>query len=64
MSLLGVLTGIRGEVKTCGIFHKGLRIAGICSGHPDLTSAVVSLNLAVLDACGSHAAASYTTNQT
>jgi len=71
ISLLGVLTGVRGEVNTYGIFHKGLRIAGIYVGevamfeglvrgedqlprtaavaHPDLTSAVVSLNLAVLD---------------
>jgi NADPH:quinone reductase-like Zn-dependent oxidoreductase len=32
MSLLGVLTGTRGEVTTYGIFHKGLRIAGIYVG--------------------------------
>lgn len=32
MSLLGVLTGTRGEVNTYGIFHKSLRIAGIYVG--------------------------------
>src|SRR5262249_10355177 len=32
MSLLGVLTGTRGEVNTYGIFHKGLRIAGVYVG--------------------------------
>ncbi|HMG24730.1 MAG TPA: NAD(P)-dependent alcohol dehydrogenase, partial [Kofleriaceae bacterium] len=32
MSLLGVLTGTRGEVNTYGIFHKGLRVAGIYVG--------------------------------
>jgi len=32
MSLLGVLTGTRGEVNTYGVFHKGLRIAGIYVG--------------------------------
>jgi len=32
MSILGVLTGIRGEVNTHGIFHKALRIAGIYVG--------------------------------
>jgi NADPH:quinone reductase-like Zn-dependent oxidoreductase len=32
MSLLGVLTGTKGEVNTYGIFHKGLRIAGIYVG--------------------------------
>src|SRR5215470_1168739 len=32
MSLLGVLTGLRGEVNTYGIFHKSLRVAGIYVG--------------------------------
>jgi NADPH:quinone reductase-like Zn-dependent oxidoreductase len=32
MSLLGVLTGTRGEVNTYGIFHKSLRVAGIYVG--------------------------------
>ncbi|HEY0479900.1 MAG TPA: NAD(P)-dependent alcohol dehydrogenase [Kofleriaceae bacterium] len=32
MSLLGVLTGTKGEVNTYGVFHKGLRIAGIYVG--------------------------------
>ncbi|TMQ18050.1 MAG: NAD(P)-dependent alcohol dehydrogenase, partial [Deltaproteobacteria bacterium] len=29
MSLLGVLTGLRGEVNTYGVFHKSLRVCGI-----------------------------------
>ncbi|HEX3758432.1 MAG TPA: NAD(P)-dependent alcohol dehydrogenase [Kofleriaceae bacterium] len=32
MSLLGVLTGVKGEIQTYGIFHKGLRVAGIYVG--------------------------------
>jgi NADPH:quinone reductase-like Zn-dependent oxidoreductase len=32
MSLLGVLTGTKGEVNTYGIFHRGLRVAGIYVG--------------------------------
>jgi NADPH:quinone reductase-like Zn-dependent oxidoreductase len=32
LSLLGVLTGIRGEVNTHAIFHKTLRIAGVYVG--------------------------------
>jgi NADPH:quinone reductase-like Zn-dependent oxidoreductase len=32
MSLLGVLTGTKGEVNTYGIFHKGLRVAGVYVG--------------------------------
>ena len=32
MSLLGVLTGVKGEVNTYGVFHKGLRVAGIYVG--------------------------------
>lgn len=32
MSLLGVLTGLRGEVNTHAIFHKALRIAGVYVG--------------------------------
>lgn len=32
MSLLGVLTGLKGEVSTYGIFHKNLRVAGIYVG--------------------------------
>ena len=33
MSILGVLTGTRGEVNTYGVFHKALRIAGIQQHH-------------------------------
>lgn len=32
MSLLGVLTGIKGEVNTYGVFHKGLRVHGVYVG--------------------------------
>lgn len=32
MSLLGVLTGLKGEVNTYGIFHKGLHVQGIYVG--------------------------------
>jgi NADPH:quinone reductase-like Zn-dependent oxidoreductase len=32
MSILGTLTGVRGEVNTYGVFHKALRIAGIYVG--------------------------------
>jgi NADPH:quinone reductase-like Zn-dependent oxidoreductase len=32
MSLLGVLTGLRGEVNTYGVFHKALRVAGVYVG--------------------------------
>lgn len=32
MSILGVLTGTKGEVNTYGIFHKTLRVAGIYVG--------------------------------
>jgi NADPH:quinone reductase-like Zn-dependent oxidoreductase len=32
MSILGVLTGTRGEVNTYGIFHKTLRVAGVYVG--------------------------------
>jgi len=32
MSLLGVLTGTKGEISTYGIFHKNLRVAGIYVG--------------------------------
>ena len=32
MSLLGVLTGTKGEISTYGVFHKALRIAGIYVG--------------------------------
>ncbi len=32
MSILGVLTGTKGEVNTYGVFHKALRIAGIYVG--------------------------------
>ena len=32
MSLLGVLTGTRGEVNTYGVFHKGLHVRGIYVG--------------------------------
>jgi len=32
MSILGVLTGTRGEVNTYGIFHKALRVAGVYVG--------------------------------
>ncbi len=32
MSLIGVLTGVRGEVSTAGVFHKALHIRGIYAG--------------------------------
>ena len=32
MSILGVLTGLKGEVNTYGVFHKALRIVGIYVG--------------------------------
>ena len=32
MSLLGVLTGLKGEVNTYGVFHKGLRVHGVYVG--------------------------------
>ena len=32
MSLIGVLTGVRGEVSTAGVFHKALHIRGIYVG--------------------------------
>lgn len=32
MSILGVLTGLKGEVNTYGIFHKGLRVHGVYVG--------------------------------
>ena len=32
MSILGVLTGVKGEVNTYGLFHKGLKVAGIYVG--------------------------------
>jgi NADPH:quinone reductase-like Zn-dependent oxidoreductase len=32
MSILGVLTGLRGEVNTYGVFHKTLRVAGVYVG--------------------------------
>ncbi|HEU4726883.1 MAG TPA: NAD(P)-dependent alcohol dehydrogenase, partial [Kofleriaceae bacterium] len=32
MSLLGVLTGLRGEVNTYGVFYKALRVAGVYVG--------------------------------
>lgn len=32
MSLLGVLTGLKGEINTYGVFHKGLHIAGVYVG--------------------------------
>ncbi len=32
MSILGVLTGTKGEVNTYGIFHKALRVAGVYVG--------------------------------
>jgi NADPH:quinone reductase-like Zn-dependent oxidoreductase len=32
MSLIGVLTGARGEVSTAGVFHKALHIRGIYVG--------------------------------
>jgi NADPH:quinone reductase-like Zn-dependent oxidoreductase len=32
MSILGVLTGVRGEVNTYGVFHKTLRVAGVYVG--------------------------------
>ena len=32
MSILGVLTGVRGEVNTYGIFHKNLLVRGVYVG--------------------------------
>jgi len=32
MSLLGVLTGIKGEVNTYGVFHKALHVCGVYVG--------------------------------
>jgi len=32
MSLLGVLTGLKGEINTYGVFHKSLHIAGVYVG--------------------------------
>jgi NADPH:quinone reductase-like Zn-dependent oxidoreductase len=32
MSILGVLTGTRGEISTYGVFHKALRVAGVYVG--------------------------------
>jgi len=32
MSILGVLTGLKGEINTYGVFHKALRIAGVYVG--------------------------------
>ncbi len=32
MSLLGVLTGVKGEINTYGIFHKALRVHGVYVG--------------------------------
>lgn len=32
MSILGVLTGIKGEINTYGMFHKGLRVRGVYVG--------------------------------
>lgn len=41
MSLLGVLTGLRGEVNTYGVFHKLLRVAGIYVGSVAMFEALV-----------------------
>jgi NADPH:quinone reductase-like Zn-dependent oxidoreductase len=41
MSLLGVLTGTRGEVNTYGVFHKALRVAGIYVGSVTMFEALV-----------------------
>jgi NADPH:quinone reductase-like Zn-dependent oxidoreductase len=41
MSLLGVLTGVRGEVNTYGVFHKLLHIAGIYVGSVAMFEALV-----------------------
>src|SRR5262245_18449329 len=41
MSLLGVLTGTRGEVNTYGIFHKGLRVSGIYVGSVAMFEALI-----------------------
>ncbi|HEX4418573.1 MAG TPA: NAD(P)-dependent alcohol dehydrogenase [Kofleriaceae bacterium] len=32
MSILGVLTGLKGEINTYGVFHKALRVAGVYVG--------------------------------
>ena len=41
MSLLGVLTGTKGEVSTYGVFHKALRVAGIYVGSVAMFERVV-----------------------
>jgi len=40
MSLLGVLTGLKGEVNTYGVFHKGLRVHGVYVGSGRMFEAV------------------------
>jgi NADPH:quinone reductase-like Zn-dependent oxidoreductase len=41
MSIMGVLTGVRGEINTYGLFHKGLHIAGIYVGTIAMFEALV-----------------------
>lgn len=41
MSILGVLTGTRGEVNTYGVFHRALRIAGIYVGSVAMFEGVI-----------------------
>src|SRR5215470_15915456 len=43
MSLLGVLTGVRGEVNTYGVFHKSLHIAGIYVGSVAMFESLVRI---------------------
>jgi NADPH:quinone reductase-like Zn-dependent oxidoreductase len=41
MSLLGVLTGLKGEVNTYGVFHKSLRIAGVYVGSVEMFEGLI-----------------------
>jgi NADPH:quinone reductase-like Zn-dependent oxidoreductase len=41
MSILGVLTGLRGEVNTYGVFHKALRVAGVYVGSVEMFEGLV-----------------------
>jgi NADPH:quinone reductase-like Zn-dependent oxidoreductase len=41
MSILGVLTGMRGEVNTYGVFHKALRVAGVYVGSVEMFEGLV-----------------------
>lgn len=47
MSLIGVLTGVRGEVNTYGIFHKALHVRGIYVGSRRMFEALNSIVSAI-----------------